>query len=885
MNERPSGLLNDKAAAASGTKGMHDIDRSIIMGGSSGETAIVTTTTTSTPGNGIANPVLETAGNSSNATTNGVHHHHSLVATSTVTSSAAVAGIAPTTTTSGAFLNNNNCLKRSQVIKKCSGGGRISEETHSVEEQQVHNSSSHGRDARATTMSDGPPDEAAVNAQRPEAVHTLTVSSASSTSSSAVSSRSSSLSTSPNPMMLIRGAEDVVEEVEDSRKVEPLKINLHHREPIRTVIKLGGQSPEVSSLLSNHTQSTPKITFKPIPNTVPVVSSTNEASSAEEDAIPKLHIRMNHQAETGGTPPEAIPKLTIRNATTSAAAVETGPAANTTGATTTAENTVPKLTIKMGQPLVKSPVPRLTIKTNSSGGHAIGDGATPNDILTVPKLTIKVSNDQPSSVGAGGVLSPGSAMISSSTSNSSAATATALPVDGSILKLTLKNVSRSAVDQVDRQAKQPDEATSSFQIVGNDVTTKQAVVPKLKVKLPPRPTSRVPSSVDEVEEEEDEEQSERSEEEEKVVVVPPRIPKLTIKSLVSPPKTHVTNPAGVNEFVAAAVSGGGQHQKPQHHHHHHPHHHPEVPKLVIKSIPKPEHVTGENSSQYHATNHRDVLPLDVCTATAAPVGPQSPRIILKINKNQNSIVSNTTELNIEATTGEENNLLKRHLLQDHVNSTPKRSKAEERIIAVIDLDEEDAKSDGDVAIHSQVEKNGRPSRRLMLSGAGDQKEDEEEDEGQDVEEEEEEEVPAADTHSAADRKAGKKLSRISEGVTTNNCTQIVPEHQPVGGDGEQKKGTVDAATMRLQAPEETPDDLHTPVVKRGRGRPRKTPVVVREVAENDSSNNSNFVIVPETSKKRGRKKKEEENDTQVPAVESVNGKEQVFFVLLCGVAN
>lgn len=807
MNESPSGV-NDKRIAGWSEEGlpavavapsvsppsktgMHDIGRNIIMGGSSGQTALVTTTTTTpgTPLNGLAATVLESSSTTSTTTvvvqnnvnnnsSNGIHHRTSVTTTTTTSSSvSAVDSVDNHSVGNATFQNNNNCVKRQPVVIKCRNDN--SEETLELGQSHV--------------MSDGRTDRTEVNSKPQPPQETLTVSS----SSSAASSRSSSLSTSPRPMMLIRG--DTEEEsgaiTQESRKVEPLKINLH-REPIRTVIKLGG-SPEVS-LVPNHVHIPPKITIKPIPNPVPVVSSTNEQ---EEEAIPKLHIRMNNlEAVPQDVQVTAIPKLTIRNATTgNAAAVETG----TTVTASTTEHVVPKLTIKMAQQPSSPAVPKLTIKTNNITAS--------EQHLTVPKLTIKVANDQTTtttsnSSSSSGSVSPGSAIISSSTVNC------AVPTEaGAIPKLTLKTVHKAAgaAEQPHQQHDHRSEE-ASFKIVNSSSSLsstavnsdQQQAVPKLTVKLA-RPCPPVPSEDDDGDEEEEEESERSLSDAEEAKRVMPRIPKLTIKSVVSsPPKPFGTSQ---QQQQAATITTTTQN---------------EVPKLVIKSIPKQEtnsSAAGGDQYQHQVTtanhvNHLrhpgvtlgsgDVLPLDVGSPSSNAVGPQSPRIILKINKNQNSIVSNTTTEN-EVPREEQENLLKRHLLQqDIVNNTPKRCKAEERIIAVIDLDDEsDSKSSTEAG-----ERNGRP-RRLLANNTA------------------KEAAPVVVGESAANRSV--KQPPV-ESVAIKNCTQSVPEDYRQGlGGSDAGVEEVEEAGDRLQGMDDVLEEMQTPVVKRGRGRPRKTPVTAR----------------------------------------------------------
>lgn len=848
MNDRPGSdhatlqdLEEQTRAVAFGvaTSGMHDIGRNIIMGGSTaagGQTALVTTTTTGVPLNGVAtsnNNNINTSGSAetSSSGSNGVHNHHP---------------------------NNNNCVKRvvqGQVIK-CNNN---SEQSHATTPLLVTMSDGEAVQRPSTTAADqvnNRPVTASAGAP-PPTVSTLTVSSASSVSAtSSTSSRSSSLSTSPMPM-LIRGADedDDVSVVEEVRKVEPLKINFY-REPIRTVIKLGaGQSPEVQ-------HHSPKFKIKPIPSHIPVVSSTNESGGGEElraldeesgtgGGIPKLHFRINHgkvqvqelplsqeQRQETMSPVQGIPKLTIRNAMTTNCSALIG--AEVVAASAIGENAMaPKLTIKMDH----HSVPRLTIKTNAMGGHAIGEGVAPSEQqqhLTVPKLTIKVPNDQTTAASAtAGLrdLSPGSAIISSSTSGGSGGA-----VEG--LKLMLK---KNVTHEVHNERSEE---------IHNHHHHHHPAALKLKVKLP-RPPAVPSEEDDEDEEEEDSEPSNSDGDEARATTkTVPRIPKLTIKPV------HGNNPP-------KKIYGTNQ----QHHQDNDGGHQESVTKLVIKPIPKPDDVAvnsitttggGMLISNHHHHHHHsrhvvgssssgtpvatEILPLEVSTSAMGNVGPQSPRIILKINRNQNSIVSNTTELPVMAdqlTSGMEENLLKRHLQQELVNSSgsgsnPKRTRGEERIIAMIDLDDEDSKP--------EVEKNGTEIRlaereqqhhQMMFDcGAGGQS------------------VP---TVLQSTKQLRNRETTDEEAIANKNSTQrIVPDDHRVLREEEDPLaiGPSDSESRLMgTAAGDVFDEMRTPIVKRGRGRPRKTPLVAREDCGSE--------IVTETTKKRGRKKKDD--DSKVPA--------------------
>lgn len=650
--------------------------------------------------------------------------------------------------------------------------------------------------------------------------------------------------------MLIRGAadeDDDVSAVEEVRKVEPLKINFY-REPIRTVIKLGaGQSPEVQ-------HHSPKFKIKPIPSHLPVVSSTNESGGGDEmrtvdeesvtgggGGIPKLHFRINHgkvqvqelplsQEQKESLPPvQGIPKLTIRNAMTTNCSALIG-AESAIG-----ENAMaPKLTIKMDH----HSVPRLTIKTNSLGGHAIGEGVAPSEQqqhLTVPKLTIKVSNDQTMASGPGvRDLSPGSAIISSSTNSGGGG------VSGEGLKLTLKkNVTQEVHNERSEEIHNHHHHPAAL---------------KLKMKLPRPPV--VPSEEDDEEEDEDSEPSNSDGDETRATKTVPRIPKLTIKPVQGPcPPKKIY---GTNQLHQ---DNDGGHQEA-------------VTKLVIRPIPKPEEIAVNSSTagggmlisnhHYHHSRHvvassssgtpvaTEILSLEVSSSAVGSVGPQSPRIILKINRNQNSIVSNTTELPVMAdqlvsSAGLEENLLKRHLQQELVNSSgsgsiPKRTRGEERIIAMIDLDDEDSKP--------EVEKNGTQQRLA-------ERDDEEERIVLDCEN-----TKSVPTVPQSKKQLRSKETTEEEAIANKNSTQrIVPDdHRVLREEDPLAMGRSDSESRLMGSTSgDVLEEMQTPVVKRGRGRPRKTPLVAREDSD----------VVPETSKKRGRKKKDNDSNIQVPAIENV----------------
>lgn len=162
----------------------------------------------------------------------------------------------------------------------------------------------------------------------------------------------------------------------DTRKVEPLKINLQYREPIKTIIKLNKSGNNGTTTNSSSSSiapdkhptatTTPKITIKPLVNpnqqtdsvadtattnnhSISSVQSTTTNTLVEPHIVPKLTIR------TASSQSEIVPKLTIAY-NHSASAVST-----TSAATNFHHEDGIKLTIK---PIVEPPIPKMTIKAN-----------------------------------------------------------------------------------------------------------------------------------------------------------------------------------------------------------------------------------------------------------------------------------------------------------------------------------------------------------------------------------------------------------------------------------------------------------------------------------------------------------------------------------------
>lgn len=726
-------------------------------------------------------------------------------------------------------------------------------------------------------------------------------------STSPSSSASSSLSTSPTAQqMAVASSSLVVSSVgtasttttvdDDRRKVEPLIINLN-REPIRTGIKL---QPD-SSLV------TPKITIKPIVK--PDVEISNHRISHEDYAnhhtdepmpvIPKLHIKMNHHHYAAESHDEGsgnsgnsgtVPKLTIRTAASSSLNNVNSALSISNSNAMDGGNVVPKLTIKMDQlhhhshhhhhhhhhssyhqkrdsssspesvkitddgtkikikKLIEPPLPKLTIKTvsletnSSSSSSSLDVALGSGDRLTaIPKVTIKQtginscsSSSGSSSINAFSQNHPPPMSASSATSDLCQPATELQPL--TVPKLTIKvpsaalsssseeTTTTAAIPKLTIKSVGGENDEQSFQIMNNNnnetmsfaMLEQQPAIPKLKVMVvPPKPPS---------------EQATQQ----------PAIPKLTIKPVINP-KTYGTNS---NEFISSR-GGGLSYSKFE-------------PLTPVSS-------TSSGNVSLKPPNHTEATelkqPLEIATTVPGSSGPQSPRIILKINKNQNSIVSNT-EIETyhpyhhreEGGRGKEENLLKRHLTQElFLNKEAKKGKLEEKIVAVIDLDdeddddEEDDDDDDDVQLIEEIppskkeenhvdiklsslkpEENGTIRQHRQDSNALHRLETEASTSSDCVimihstsEETDHDRNGAADALSSSSCGTSIK-SKEAEKRIENDVPEILD-----------CKVVVENAISTKDVVKERPaDDMETETpVKRGRGRPRKTPLMKSEIEE------------------------------------------------------
>lgn len=399
---------------------------------------------------------------------------------------------------------------------------------------------------------------------------------------------------------------------EDSRKVEPLKINLN-REPIRTVIKL----PQ-SHTYDGHT----KLTIRPPPErnsmTPATISPTLSSSSLSSESsfencvdntnsqrpssiqvIPKLHIRNITDGSLHKEQNELhiVPKLTITGLNSPQSTVnhfeQQSVKDHSVNSILEASPGIPKLTIKKDNNTSdyhlnndSNSVPKLHIKTNHNQSKD-GGKATKKSFQepSVPKLTIKTNPDN-------------EAMIVTNSDET-------VEQQSAIPKLTIKSnqqvvtTPKLTIKPVRQNADEQEESIPKLTLkaVNNSatVTTFEKVVPKLVVKLSKE-------SVEEVNE-----LSSCSS-----TPSPPHVPKLNIKPIPSMEKEvpkPVKNCIDVNPATDVKFS---------------------INRLIGSS----------ESSSVENDNHQ---PLEINTTSViknADSGQDSPRIILKINKtNSESIRS------------------------------------------------------------------------------------------------------------------------------------------------------------------------------------------------------------------------------------------------------
>lgn len=438
---------------------------------------------------------------------------------------------------------------------------------------------------------------------------------------------------------------------EDSRKVEPLKINLN-REPIRTVIKLPQSLPHESTnktAIRTQHQATDRNSTATISPTLSSSSSLSSESSFENcsenannqrsssiQVIPKLHIRnlldvsMNHeQSEL-----HIVPKLTITGLNSPNNSDQQMMKEHSVNSSTDSSLAIPKLTIKKDNNTSdyhlndSISIPKLHIKTNHV--HQAKDGGMKLTIKpipepSVPKLTIKTKTDDEMIVVSSEEIIK-SKILMKTNMLSKNSTKSAFQED-SIPKLTLKAVINSTT-----------------------VQTFEKVVPKLLVKLNKEPTEVESSSCSST-------------------PSPPHslVPKLNIKPIL-PPEKEVPIPEKICVSQTTSLQG-------------------EEMKFSINRL--------IGSTELSTNDVDGCKPLEINTATVfkgIDSGQDSPRIILKINKTNNETVM--TEIVTKSTTNEISPKITSHNKKrlhsndngEEYGKKPKLSEEDEDVILINDSD-------------------------------------------------------------------------------------------------------------------------------------------------------------------------------------------------------
>lgn len=472
----------------------------------------------------------------------------------------------------------------------------------------------------------------------------------------------------------------VLKFAEDSRKVEPLKINLN-REPIRTVIKLPQSHPYESPTKTLNRPTTidrnSTATVSPTLSSSSSLSSESSFENCQENAnnqrpssiqvIPKLHIRnlldgsLNHeQSEL-----HIVPKLTITGLNSPQSVVS-----NSEQQQTSKEHSV-------NSNLEVSPaIPKLTIKkdNNTSDYHLNNDS---NSSIPKSKLHIKTTNHHHHQSKDGG------------------------------MKLTIKPVVEPSVPKLTIKTKTDND---EMMIVANEETA----IPKLTIKSNQQPKLSI-----------------------KPVVPEEIIPKLTLKavnnSAIVPtfekivPKLVVKLPKESTEIESSSCSSTPS-PPPSH-----------VPKLNIKPIPLPEREvpkpvkncvdlsssppTAEvkfsinrliGSTESSFVENEGNKPLEINTTNVAKntdSGQDSPRIILKINKSNNDSI--TSEIIPQPTSeGNVQKLTASNKKRTHSNDNEKESVKK---LKLSQQDDEDVIliNDSDTSSNDTINKNNHKTTEII----------------------------------------------------------------------------------------------------------------------------------------------------------------------------
>lgn len=436
---------------------------------------------------------------------------------------------------------------------------------------------------------------------------------------------------------------------EESRKVEPLKINLN-REPIRTVIKLPP---------NNVFDSPTKITIKPPPNASlstgtttqsisPTLSSSSSLSSESSYehyndihqrsslVVPKLHLRtlLNDNTPHEQSELHIVPKLTITGLNSSQTSSSLQPpdvdhSVNSILETTTPA--IPKLTLKKDSKssnelfyhLNHEVIPKLHIKTSNHHYHHHNTATTATSTQKlkaldqlpppVPKLTIKTSDNDTLTV-----------INSSHDVEQPQAAIPKILIKANQQKLTIKPVVRPAVsddedDEVEiiEQQQLLEESIPKLTLKAVHINstssasptlTFEKVVPKLVVKLPKEATTKA-----------DEEKEESSSSSSTPSPPLPHVSKLNIKPLPYPEKEVPQQQQQQHPVISSNDHDGT----------------PEVKFSINRLISESDEDEGV---------HLKSKPLEINTSgvKSADSGLDSPRIILKINKSNNESI--TTEI-------------------------------------------------------------------------------------------------------------------------------------------------------------------------------------------------------------------------------------------------
>jgi hypothetical protein len=675
---------------------------------------------------------------------------------------------------------------------------------------------------------------------------------------------------------------------EESRKVEPLKINLN-REPIRTVIKLptnnlydsptkitikSPQPPSERSAVSLGSTATSATTQSISPTLSSSSSLSSESSydnysdiqqqrSSSIQVVPKLHIRNLLDTPHEQSELHIVPKLTITGLNTSQTSSSLSQQQQQQSQLTDNEQllardhsvnsilenpTIPKLTIKKDNNseasylLNHDAIPKLHIKTSNHHHHHSKEGLKmtikqPPELMNppVPKLTIKTTDNDTMTV-----INSTSQPFESERQASIPKITIKANQHSVTPKITIKPLLRpDHSEQLNVEQEKDDQEESipklTLKAVHNNSNTSDAptfekIVPKLVVKLP----KEAVSSQNEEDDEEEKESSSCSS-----TPSPPllHVSKLNIKPISSPEK-EVPSKQSLLDLSTRATTTASPIQQPDF----------SINRLI-----------GAGTSEGEGNLKSKPLEINTNAKGAENSGLDSPRIILKINKTNNEsltteIVQPTSENNLQQKSAvNNNNSNKRAHSNDFIDDkdedgrgeeTKKPKLAQEDVILINDSDASSEASSHMNKNHQNNSNHEAINSKEQQLAIGSQMKVDLNDESNMATTIDSSSEPVATKASARSLRQSRRNNDVTPtkrqtSSQKNAAAVVVVEETP-------KALAIDPLALDAISNANSNDEIITP--KRGRGRPKKSLQVKQQIEQPEKSLSSAAIEVDSESR-------------------------------------